>query len=63
MHVLWDKLLTVLAGVNIHLKKINNIAEIMGFDIMSTPGVVVDGEVVQAGGVPGSDQACAWVRR
>jgi protein-disulfide isomerase len=39
-----------------------DIAEIMAYGVMSTPGVVVDGKVVHAGGLPGPDQARAWVR-
>jgi small redox-active disulfide protein 2 len=49
------------AGVEIALEKVTDIAEIMSFGIMSTPGVVVDGDVVHSGGVPGPDQARAWV--
>ena len=49
------------AGVEISLEKVTDIAEIMSFGIMSTPGVVVDGDVVHSGGVPGPDQARAWV--
>jgi small redox-active disulfide protein 2 len=49
------------AGVEIALEKVTDIAEIMYFGIMSTPGVVVDGDVVHSGGVPGPDQARAWV--
>jgi hypothetical protein len=29
--------------------------------VMSTPGVVVDGKVVHAGGVPAKDQVRAWL--
>ena len=50
------------AGVEIELEKVTDIAEIMGYGVMSTPGVVVDGQVVHAGGVPGPDQVRAWVR-
>ena len=39
-----------------------DIAEIMAYGVMTTPGVVVDGKVVHAGGLPGPDQARAWVR-
>jgi hypothetical protein len=44
------------AGAEIELEKIADFAEIMGFGVMSTPGVVVDGEVVQARSVPGRTQ-------
>jgi small redox-active disulfide protein 2 len=49
------------AGVEIELEKVTDIAEIMGYGVMSTPGVVVDGEVVHAGGVPAPDQVRVWV--
>jgi small redox-active disulfide protein 2 len=50
------------AGVDIQLEKVTDIAEIMAYGVMSTPGVVVDGTVVHSGGVPGPDQARSWVR-
>ena len=49
------------AGVEIQLKKVTDIAEIMGYGVMSTPGVVVDGQLVHAGGLPGPDQVRQWV--
>ena len=49
------------AGVEIHLEKVTDMAEIMGFGVMSTPGVVIDGQVVHAGGLPGPDQVRQWV--
>lgn len=39
-------------GIPVTVEKVTDIAEIMGFGVMSTPGVVVDGKVVHAGGVP-----------
>jgi small redox-active disulfide protein 2 len=50
------------AGVQIELEKVTDIAEIMAYGVMSTPGVVVDGKLVHAGGIPGPDQVRAWVR-
>lgn len=49
------------AGIEIELEKITDMAQIMGFGVMSTPGVVVDGKVVHAGGLPGPDQIREWV--
>lgn len=49
------------AGVEIELEKVTDMAQIMGFGVMSTPGVVVDGKVVHAGGLPGPDQVRNWV--
>ena len=50
------------AGVEIELEKVTDIAKIMSFGVMSTPGVVVDGNVVHSGGIPGPDLVRAWVR-
>lgn len=49
------------AGVEIELIKVTDIAEIMGYGVMSTPGVVVDEVLVHSGGVPGPEQVRAWV--
>jgi small redox-active disulfide protein 2 len=49
------------AGVEIALEKVTDIAEIMGYGVISTPGVVIDGQVVHAGGVPDQDQVRAWL--
>jgi small redox-active disulfide protein 2 len=49
------------AGVEIELEKITDIAEIMAYGVMSTPGVVVEGKLVHSGGVPGPDQVRGWV--
>lgn len=50
------------AGVEIRLTKVTDIAEIMGYGVMSTPGVVIDGRLVHSGGVPGPDRVRAWIR-
>ncbi|HHH38932.1 MAG TPA: thioredoxin family protein [Sedimenticola sp.] len=49
------------AGVEIELEKVTDLAEIMRYGVMSTPGVVVDGKLVHAGGLPGPDQVRQWV--
>ncbi len=49
------------AGVEIELEKVTDMAEIMGYGVISTPGVVVDGKVVHAGGLPGPDLVRKWV--
>ena len=51
------------AGVEINLEKVTDMAEIMGYGVMSTPGVVVDGQVVHAGGLPGPDRIREWVAK
>jgi small redox-active disulfide protein 2 len=49
------------AGVEIQLEKVTDIAEIMGYGVMATPGVVIDGKLVHAGGLPGPDLIRQWV--
>lgn len=49
------------AGVEITLEKVTDMAEIMSYGVMSTPGVVVDGKLVHAGGLPGPDQIRKWI--
>ncbi len=47
-------------GVAITLDKITDLAAIAGYGVMSTPGVVIDGAVVHAGGVPSRDAVEGW---
>jgi small redox-active disulfide protein 2 len=49
------------AGVDIELEKVTDMAQIMSYGVMSTPGVVVDGKVVHAGGLPGPDLVRNWL--
>ncbi len=39
-------------GVDYELEKISDMNQIMGFGVMMTPGLVVDGEVKSVGKVP-----------
>ena len=48
-------------GVTIRLSKVEDLPEIMKYGVMSTPGVVVDGKVVHAGGIPGRTKISSWL--
>jgi small redox-active disulfide protein 2 len=48
-------------GVEIQLEKVDQIADIMRWGILATPGVVIDGQVVHSGGVPSRKQVEAWL--
>jgi len=48
-------------GVAVNLEKVENIADIMAYGVMSTPGVVIDGKVVHAGGVPNQSAVEGWL--
>lgn len=48
-------------GVTVTLEKVEDLRQIMGYGVMSTPGVVIDGKVVHAGGVPSRDKITQWL--
>ena len=48
-------------GVEVTLEKIEDLKLIMSYDVMSTPGVVIDGKVVHAGGVPARAKVESWL--
>jgi small redox-active disulfide protein 2 len=41
--------------------KVEDIREIVGYGVMSTPAVVIGGKVVHAGGLPGRDKVAQWL--
>jgi len=47
-------------GVAVELEKVEDLQQIMIHGVMSTPGVVVDGKVVHAGGVPTRAKVEGW---
>ncbi|MDD2934748.1 MAG: thioredoxin family protein [Methylotenera sp.] len=47
-------------GVEIALEKVEDIQKIMTYNIMSTPAVVIDGQVVHAGGIPARSKVESW---
>lgn len=48
-------------GVPVDLEKVEEVRDIMSYGVMSTPGVVIDGKVVHAGGVPSRDKIEQWL--
>jgi small redox-active disulfide protein 2 len=48
-------------GVEVELEKVEEIKDIMAWGILSTPGVVIDGKVVHAGGVPSREKVEGWL--
>lgn len=48
-------------GVEVQLEKVEDMAAILGYGVMSTPGVVIDGKVVHAGGVPDRKKIESWL--
>jgi small redox-active disulfide protein 2 len=48
-------------GVEIALEKVTDFAEIASYGVASTPGVVIEGKVVHAGGLPKPDDMAKWL--
>jgi small redox-active disulfide protein 2 len=48
-------------GVLIQLEKVEDIADILSYGVMSTPAVVIDGAVVHAGGIPDRKKIETWL--
>ncbi len=47
--------------VEVELEKVEDMAEIMRHGVMSTPGVIVDGTLVHAGGLPERAAVEGWL--
>jgi small redox-active disulfide protein 2 len=49
-------------GVDADFIKITDLNEILEYDIMLTPGLVVDGEIVCSGRIPKKDEIRNWLQ-
>jgi small redox-active disulfide protein 2 len=47
-------------GIEIKLEKVEDMAQIMAYGVMSTPGVVVNGKIAHAGGIPDKKSILSW---
>ncbi len=48
-------------GIPLRLEKVTDYAAIAGYGIASTPGIVVNGKVVHAGGLPKTEDITKWL--
>jgi small redox-active disulfide protein 2 len=48
-------------GLAVQIEKVSDYAAIAGYGILSTPGIVIDGKVVHAGGLPKPDDLAKWL--
>lgn len=48
-------------GVPVAVEKVADFAAIAGYGIASTPGIVIDGKVVHAGGLPKAEDLSRWL--
>lgn len=49
-------------GVPVEIEKVEDMQKIVGFGVMSTPGVVIDGKVVHSGGIPERAKIAGWLK-
>lgn len=48
-------------GIEVEVEKVEDLREIMSHGILSTPGVVIDGQIVHSGGIPARDKIEQWL--
>ena len=48
-------------GVEVEVEKEADLAAIMGYGALSTPGVVIDEKLMHTGGVPSAAQIRSWL--
>lgn len=48
-------------GIAVEIEKVTDYEAIAGYGIVSTPGIVVDGKVVHAGGLPKVEDISGWL--
>ncbi len=50
------------AGVQAEFVKVTDIAEIMTYPILGTPGLVINGRVKSSGRIPRKEEIIAWLK-
>lgn len=50
-------------GIQANFSKVKNMAEIMAYDVMSTPALVVDEKVLSSGRIPTRDEVRGWLEQ
>lgn len=49
-------------GLDVAVEKVTDYAEIARYGILATPGIVIDGKVVHAGGLPKEEDLKQWLQ-
>ena len=48
-------------GLDVEVEKITDYPTIARFGVVSTPGIVIDGKLVHAGGLPKAEDVAGWL--
>ena len=48
-------------GIDVSIEKVTDYAAIASYGIAATPGIVIDGKVVHAGGLPKPEDLAKWL--
>ena len=48
------------AGATVAIEKVSDLQQIISYGVMSVPGVVIDGKLVHAGGIPARAKVESW---
>lgn len=48
-------------GIAVAVEKVTDLAAIARYGIAATPGIVIDGKVVHAGGLPKPEDVAGWL--
>jgi small redox-active disulfide protein 2 len=49
-------------GLEIQVEEVAEMSEIVKYDVLTTPGVVIDGKVVSKGRVPSKKEVEGWLK-
>jgi len=50
------------SGVEADISKVQDISKILSYGVLTTPGLVVNGEVKVAGKIPSAEQIKGWLK-
>ena len=50
------------SGVSAEIKKVTEIGDIIGYGVMTTPALVIDGDVKCSGSIPSAEEIKKWLK-
>ena len=49
-------------GAEVRVEKVTDMMQIAGYGVVSTPAVMVDGEIKSTGKIPKKDEIAGWLK-